>query len=315
MHFVTALILSVSSLSGPTEGEKAFQTYADLVAGFTWTTTIDGEVFEDKYELVLGGKYLKLTSRSSGGFPAGVSYVGVDPATGECNWWGFNADGSVSKGTMSLAKDGEWEGDFLNNGPTGSVKSKYRLTRVDAETIKYEILEQEVTGQMETFAIVSEWKSKPEAKAGPNYAHLKGVEGIIGHWKTSFEWVDGTATEGEEISEWGLNKNFIYSRGWFVDYEGQHVDYTITTGWDPAANKIVEWFAASNGGHSKRTGTWNPETSAWISTEVGTDVDGNPFSFNVEMHMPNIDRWTWKGTNFKGAAELPDLNITFTRVK
>ena len=106
---------------------------------------------------------------------------------------------------------------------------------------------------------------------GPNYVHLKPIDGIIGHWKMKGQWKDGKPFVGEESSEWTLNLNFIHSRGWFSGYDGKRVDYRIVTGWDPASKKIVEWFSFSDGGHSKRVGTYDATTRLWTSKEEGVD--------------------------------------------
>lgn len=149
---------------------------------------------------------------------------------------------------------------------------------------------------------------------GPNYVHLKPLEGIVGQWKMKGQWKDGKQFAGEETSEWFLNKNFIHSRGWFSGYDGQRVNYNIVTGWNPESQKIVEWFAMSDGAHCMRVGTIDPATKLWTSKEKGMDPIGKPYSFDLAIQLGDQNTWTWKGTNFQGPEPRPDLDITFTRV-
>jgi hypothetical protein len=149
---------------------------------------------------------------------------------------------------------------------------------------------------------------------GPNYVHLKPLEGIVGQWKMTGQWEDGRPFSGEESSEWFLNRNFIHSRGWFSGYDGQRVNYNIVTGWNPESQKIVVWFAVSDGSHCMRVGTVDPATKLWTCTENGVDAAGRPYSFDLAIHFVDQNTLTWKGTNFHGPEPRPDLDITFTRV-
>lgn len=158
MLSVAALVVASSMVVGQAEGEKAFKSYMDLAVGGTWITTADGQKFEDTYERILDGKFVRLTSKAAGGFPASVSVLGVDPVTNKFTQWGFDADGGVSIGTTTLAADGTWVGEWHGKGPKGNGSSKSRLTRVDADTVKYEVLEQKLEGELKPFTTVTIWK-------------------------------------------------------------------------------------------------------------------------------------------------------------
>jgi hypothetical protein len=160
----------------------------------------------------------------------------------------------------------------------------------------------------------TDWVRSDSAEASQNYEQLKRIAGIVGQWEMSGAWEDGTPFQGEESTEWCLNKNFLRSSGWFKNHDGERVDYHIVTGWDPSSKQIVEWFSASNGGHSKRVGTWEAKANAWDSHETGVDADGKEFSFNVSMTMLDENTWSWVGTNFQGQEKLPDLKFKFRRV-
>jgi hypothetical protein len=148
----------------------------------------------------------------------------------------------------------------------------------------------------------------------PNYTALKPLEGILGHWTTKGEWQDGTPFVGEESSEWILNQNFMRSKGWFTAYDGKRVDYVLLTGWDAASQKIVEWFAFSDGAHSQRVGVYDPATKTWTCTEKGVTASGEHTSFDVTMRFVDSNKWTWHGTNFQGEQVPSELSFTFTRV-
>jgi hypothetical protein len=141
-----------------TDGEEAFKAYADLAVGGTWTTTIDGVTYEDTYTRIQDGAFVMLTSKPAGDFPASISILGVDPVTKKFTWWGFAADGTVSSGTSKQMRDGVWVGPFNGKGPKGEMTSRGRLTRVDENTIKYDILEEERDPDVPGFAKSSIWK-------------------------------------------------------------------------------------------------------------------------------------------------------------
>lgn len=142
------------------DGESAFNAYADLAVGGTWTTTIDGVTYEDSYERIQDGQFVMLTSKPVGQFPASVTVLGVDPVTKKFTWWGFSADGTHSLGTSRQIKSGVWVGPFNSNGPKGEMTSRGKLTKVDKDTIKYEILEQTKDDGVPSFATFSTWKRK-----------------------------------------------------------------------------------------------------------------------------------------------------------
>ena len=112
---VLAALLALGPVSlafAQTDGEKAFKSYTDLAVGGVWTCEIDGEVLEDKYERILGGQFVRLTSKGAKGFPNGTAILGVDPVTKLSTWWGFSADGGVSKGTSRQTSENTWIGEL-----------------------------------------------------------------------------------------------------------------------------------------------------------------------------------------------------------
>ncbi len=158
--------ISIAKRAGVTDendGEKSFQAYAALAVGGTWIANVDGKQFEDTYEPILGGRFLRLTSKGVPGFPASVTIVGVDPATKICTFWGFNAKGGVSTGASTLVADGVWVGESNAVGPDSRSSWRSRLTKIDDNTVKFEVSGQTIDGDLAPFPSETIWKrhSKP----------------------------------------------------------------------------------------------------------------------------------------------------------
>lgn len=160
MLSVAALVMASSIVVGQSDGEKAFKSYADLAVGGSWIATVDGQTFEDTYERILDGKFMRLTSKGAGGFPAGISILGIDPVTKKFTQWSFDADGGVAIGTSTLTADGAFLGEWHGKGPKGSGNNRSRLTTVDADTVRFEILEEKLEGGLKPFPKVTIWKRK-----------------------------------------------------------------------------------------------------------------------------------------------------------
>lgn len=143
-----------------TDGEEAFKAYAKLTVGGTWISEVDGVQFEDTYKPILDGRFLQLTSKPAGEFSANVTILGIDPVTKKFTWWGYHADGFVSIGTSRQVKEGVWVGPWNARGSEASISSRGRLTKVDDDTIKYEILERTIKGDLPEFPKVTIWKRK-----------------------------------------------------------------------------------------------------------------------------------------------------------
>ncbi len=136
MLSVTALVMASSVVLGQADGEKAFKSYTDLAVGGTWITTVDGQQFENTYERILDGKFVRLTAKAAGGFPASVAILGVDPVTKKFTQWEFDADGGTAIGTSYAGSRRHMGYEWQGKGPKGNAKSKSRLTFVDANTAK-----------------------------------------------------------------------------------------------------------------------------------------------------------------------------------
>ena len=141
-------------------GTEAFKAYAELVLGGTWVSIVDNLQFEDTYHWIIEDKFLGLTSKATGEFPEAFTIMGVDPITKKFTSWSFHADGSVGTWTSRQTKKGVWVGPWNATGPKGSVTSRGRLTKVNNDTIKYEVLDSSIEGDVPEFPPVTIWKRK-----------------------------------------------------------------------------------------------------------------------------------------------------------
>ena len=160
MLSITSLVMSSLLVTGQVSAEQAFNAYAELAVGGTWVAEVDGKQIEDRYERILNGKFVQLGSKGSEDFPDMMSILGIDAETKKFTWWGFGAKGLVTKGTMEQESDNVWVSEWSGNGPNGKESARARVIRIDADTVKYEILEQRIEGDVKAFPSVTIWKRK-----------------------------------------------------------------------------------------------------------------------------------------------------------
>jgi hypothetical protein len=156
--------VSIARRPAPAElsdAQKAFDAYAKMAVGGTWVATVDDIQVEHTYDLILDGKFMMMTSTSSGDLLPWVAIVGVDPFTKQLTFWNFGADGGVSISTRRLVSDGVWLGETKGASLDGSSGSDTnRLINVDADTVTYEILEQTLSVEGTPPPEMSTWKRK-----------------------------------------------------------------------------------------------------------------------------------------------------------
>jgi hypothetical protein len=158
MTTLAGLLIAASVGVGQADGEKTFKSFTDHIVGGTWVTTIDGERLEHSYRRIVNEKFVQLTLK--GGFNAGIAVLGVDPETNKCKFWGFGEDGAVSNWTLSQEGKGVWYLTARAVGPNGEHKYKGRVTAVDADTTKEELLELVVEGEKQE-PRTNIWKRTP----------------------------------------------------------------------------------------------------------------------------------------------------------
>lgn len=156
---------------------------------------------------------------------------------------------------------------------------------------------------------------RAEETARPHYEHLKPLEIFIGNWRMEGQTADGVKLEGEETSEWMLDKNSILAQGWYRMSDTQHGKYRAVTRWDPERAKIVQQFSVSTGEYWERIGSYDPDTKAFSAQEISILPDGTRISSEITVAATNPDRLDWKLRNSQGSQPYPDLDITLTRVE
>ena len=80
--------------------------------------------------------------------------------TKKCTWWQYDAKGYAGQGTSTLKSDGVWINEWNNVGPGGKRQGSGKLTRVNADTIKFEVLKQVSEGDSEESPTETTWKRK-----------------------------------------------------------------------------------------------------------------------------------------------------------
>jgi hypothetical protein len=142
--------VSIGTRPGPAEqnkAEKVFKAFADFAVGGKWVPLDDDGKSEEKYELILNGKFLLHTSQREGQFPPNMSIVGIDPETKQCTFWDFNAAGDVSSMTIDLDADGSLVMTTARPAPGSDAAVSFRLILIDADTVKAEMTMHSAAGE------------------------------------------------------------------------------------------------------------------------------------------------------------------------
>jgi hypothetical protein len=67
--------------------------------------------------------------------------IGVDPQTKVCTWWFFNNDGGIGNDVLTQESGTVFLLEGTGTGPKGKIRYKGRITQVDKNTVKEEVLE------------------------------------------------------------------------------------------------------------------------------------------------------------------------------
>ena len=146
---LSLVILTASSFAQSGDAETAAQAFPDwgnFLVGGVWTgTDARGDTHEQRWEWVLNKSFLQVTWKVTG--DAGVSLVGIDPATGTLTWWGFDDKGRVWRGTTIVDKGGAWVDEGTGQGKGGHNSWKAKLTKLGEDKARLEIQENIVDGE------------------------------------------------------------------------------------------------------------------------------------------------------------------------
>jgi hypothetical protein len=139
--------------AGDDEGKKevkpaeAFKEWADYFVGGVWSTTnAKGNKEVIRYEWILDKSFLRLSwDHGDGTLEEGIH--GIDPATGQWTFWGFDNKGRFYKGVATSAKAGEWSYVGSGQGKDGPISLKSKDVRIGPDEERYEIQELVLDGK------------------------------------------------------------------------------------------------------------------------------------------------------------------------
>lgn len=138
---------------------------------------------------------------------------------------------------------------------------------------------------------------------------LKPLEWLIGSWRS--ESARGVV---DVNCRWAPGKAFAILETNAKLKDGTSHSVTQYFGWDPQEGAIRSWFFDSHGGFGH--GFWEKDGMQWTGSVVGMLPDGSEGS--AVMIWKKIDdknlKWSSRQRQI-GGQEVPDLDLTFTRVK
>ena len=135
----TMLLLTTCMAVGQSQGEKAFRAYTDFAVGGTWVATVEGVKIELCYTRIADSPFVQATCKGNP-LPF-VCMIGIDPETKACTFWFFNNDGGIGKDVLTQESDKVFLLEGSGVGPKGKVHYKGRITQVDKNTVKEEVLQ------------------------------------------------------------------------------------------------------------------------------------------------------------------------------
>lgn len=165
-------------------------------------------------------------------------------------------------------------------------------------------------------AIVCAAQLCPGAEPGPSYEHLKFLEPLVGNWKVVLKEGERIVSNGQEKSEWILNKSFMKQVGW-GQIDNQPLQYEFRNGWNPKTQEVFQWaIGATDGGYATcvRTGGYDPATGVWTSRDRTIVSDGTQHTSKVELQV--VDQDSYKMAFSERRADnvaAPDQHSSYSR--
>ncbi|MGI6418835.1 MAG: DUF1579 family protein [Thermoguttaceae bacterium] len=154
------------------------------------------------------------------------------------------------------------------------------------------------------------------AEPGPTYEHIKFLEPMVGNWRVVTREGGKIVSDGQEASEWILNKSFMRHTGW-SQYEGKPSQYEFFTGWDPKTKKVFQWAVGATDvgfGIMWREGTYDAAKRTWTARYRLELSDGGEETSLVNLKIVDDSKITIDFTERRLSGKpLADLHDTFTR--
>jgi hypothetical protein len=254
--------------------EKAFRELADYYnGGVWWGKGADGYTIEYRFDWVLDKAFHRVIWKN--GDYSGISFAGVDPASGKLGCWEFDNSGRVCKGTVVIDSPDVLVWSSSGRGKDGPVSWKSRSTKRSADEYTIEILENVVGGKKQPTGVFTLRRMKEAPK--PDKADKKetatkapaAAERAFrewGDWMAGGVWVftDSEGSTSEERWEWILDKAFLMGN-WKI---GKDMGLSLA-GMEPATGKLACWEFDDKGRVWKGTVTADKDTWTWSSEGQG----------------------------------------------
>jgi hypothetical protein len=113
---------------------KVFKEWADYFVGGVWTTTGAQGREEVRMKWMLDKSFVRLTWKV--GDESREEILGIDPATGQWSFWGFDSKGRTWKGIAESHKAGEWHYVFFGQGKDGPLYGKGKEFKLGPDEVR-----------------------------------------------------------------------------------------------------------------------------------------------------------------------------------
>ena len=162
-----------------------------------------------------------------------------------------------------------------------------------------------------------------QEQPGPNYAHLKCFEQLIGTWGYDGPLQEDVPVLGGKNSklavrltwDWVLNKSAVESNA-VVELQGVKLLGKSLIGWDVAGKQIIGAGMNSFGDHDLSTVSYDDATKTWTTQSKGVDEKGRRTSATIVGRLTDADTYEWQMKDRKGGDVPGDSpKYIFKRIK
>ncbi|MGI6418827.1 MAG: DUF1579 family protein [Thermoguttaceae bacterium] len=151
---------------------------------------------------------------------------------------------------------------------------------------------------------------------GPSYEHIKFLEPLVGNWKLVLKEGGRIVSNGQERSEWILNKSFMRQVGW-GQIDGQPVQYEFWNGWNPKTQEVFQWaVGATDTGYAiiVRTGAFDPARRVLTAQDRTIGSDGRENTAKVDLQLADQNSYTMAFTERRtDNVAAPDQHSSYSR--
>lgn len=296
MFAPSTLLLATTLFAGDVGQEQAFKAWGDYLVGGVWTTkTPDNRTTELQIEWILNRKFIQIVANDS--LAPWMEIHGIDPATGAHRYWGWAADGAMTMGEVTSAKQGEWHYRERNRAKNFQTATRYTVTKQSSDRLLAEATEYSVDGKAQP-----NWKFEfrrtdqpgPRITTSANGEALPAVatpaEKAFRDWANYFvggRW-SNAPTQGKKeefVCTWIPGKYFTL--GWTTGNEAR----LEINGMDPTTGEWTLW-GFDEGGRVARGICQSPRPGEWAYEGKGQGNQG-PLSYkNKDVRLgPDEDRF------------------------